>query len=174
MVLITIREAAKRFGCDERTIRRWIAKGSLRAVPGANGHPALAVSDVEALASSRATDGSPDLQAMQERLEALERRVSELEQAQPYKQIAPPVRVIRNTYEQESVTSSPESPASLAGYIHLNELAQEIGRSRGALYDQVKKGTYHAVETPKANRPRERDWWFSPEEAQRVRADYGK
>lgn len=168
----SISDLARILGKSERTIARYLKNGQIAATRRENGM--YEVDETALLALRPHDENTLILQRLAEISAQLGRIEQMLAGQQPYKQIAPRSRIVRDT-SQPALLDVPtaEAPADLpAGSIHINDLAAEIGRSRGALYDQVVKKTYHAVSTPKANRPKEKDWWFSPEEAARIRADY--
>lgn len=89
MGLITVREAAKRLGCDERTIRRWVAKGTVTAHTNVHGRTAIEESELARIKEESATPAAaptweyaipagPD-EALKKQVEELEARVKELE-----------------------------------------------------------------------------------------------
>jgi excisionase family DNA binding protein len=56
--MLKVREAARRLGCDPKTVRRWIRSGRLKSEKIGNQH-FVSEADVEALASSEVELGLP-------------------------------------------------------------------------------------------------------------------
>lgn len=87
MPLLSIKEATKRLNCDNRTLRRWIERGTVNATQQVNGRLAIEESEVERVAEllhldarTHAPDpaGDTGMAEMRERVAELEREMKRL------------------------------------------------------------------------------------------------
>jgi len=185
MALLTAREAAKRLGKDERTIRRWIDKGILTPKHAANNRMAIDEADIERLELRLLGKELAEREAaasLETRIEKLERenaailaRLALLE-SRPGQQVAPPRRVSGEPGEVSRPRSARERIITdLAVYQDIppgsrqaTEFAQGHGVNRVTFRDHMTVGIrgefVDHLAVPKPNKPRETDRWLSPEQ----------
>lgn len=185
MPLVSIKEAAKRLNVDNRTLRRWIEKGSVEARLGINGilgveESELARVERELRSEQRATRQDASLVS---RIEALERTVFELEkQVESLKQemlllkSEPPPPVKPKTTQHTTPQSTGTRQNLPPGTITDAELADELGIHKRTLNDLIRSKANNLEDTAIFKRMRgsveEYEHFFTPEQADRVRAYY--
>ena len=134
MAFLSVSEAARRLGKNERTVRRWIDSGALEGSHSVNGRliideaeVARLIGELEKLAGNDQAQRLDELAALSARMTAIEQRLRDLEQgfaslqellaARPIKQIAP----------RQSAPLSPRPAPVQAALLTGSDVAQADG-----------------------------------------------
>lgn len=166
---MTIAQMALSANRSERTIQRWIKDERIQATLLPDGsyevtsdlfQPLTQHDDMRAILDT--------LQDITARLEGIEERLYQIESKlfhdQPYEQIAPPVRVVKEP------APMPAAPGNLpSGTLTLAEMAHELGISRSTLVGHCTRGTLEHESRPLQSRPNEHARFFTPEQAEAAR-----
>ncbi len=185
MALLSAREAARRLGKDERTIRRWVHAGKLQQRKSASNRLAIDEGEIERLAAQLT---AADQEKRQEMID-LQARILQLEQEQARirarlamledRQAGAPERAGRpaeivykpRPVRPRLITEQASAPADVPpGSRQATEFATAHGISRVTFRDHMTVGIrgelVEHIAIPKPNKPRETDRWLSPEQQQ--------
>ena len=176
---VTVIEAAKLAGRSQRTIRRWIKSGKLKAQQVTPNHYAIKVADLYSVTGRDPLEVSALLGRV-EILEALQKEQQaqiqesgrQLDALMSERQPSSPIHTTPPSPKPQERNQVHQTPGGLPfGSVPLNQFAEAHNISHEALQDQVRAGELDATPASYGKRTQH---WLSPEQQEKLIHEWNK